>query len=1122
MSSVRSGPVEFCRMAGAVRRIQRTVDTRPSSDTTYTRCVNQASRFRVRVLGPIVVESSAGDLVEPGGATSKALVVCLALSHGPRSLRGIVDDIWQDAPPRNERAALQTLVSRVRSVASADLIASTPGGYALGVGPEECDLTAVRRARDAGRAEAERADWSALADRTAVALDLWRGEPGADLGDTELAARLADLTAELHRDLTVLHARALLADGAGADALSGLAPLVEADPLNEEVELLRLRAIASSSTRNDALREFERFRRRLRDELGSDPSAELMGLQAELLRASGTESRRSILRVGLRAAPNALLGRDADVAALEQMMGSGRLTTILGAGGLGKTRIAQELAARAADRIPGVVVVELAGVRTGDDLALALASILGIGDHARGRAGLRDAAVQIDVRTRILQALGERETLLVVDNCEHIVDAVARWVDDILSATRSVRVLATSRAPLMIAAERVYQLPALPSSAEDGGQGPAVRLFIERARAARPMASLPVGIVARLCDRLDGLPLAIELAAARVRSMSVEEIERRIGDRFALLRGGDRTAPARHRTLLAVIDWSWNLLSTSEQRSLRRLSVFADGFGAAAARAVADSDDIDADLEGLVNQSLLTASDVPSTGHVRYRMLETVREFTGHLLERSGEEQDAIARVRGWIDAFSRNALRTTFGPDQVAAFQAVEGEQDNLVEVLHRALEEGDAAVTASVFATLGLHWTIRGAHSEVMTLAPQVLQALRGYRPDADHRDQTVLALGLVGATAMIDDVRTGLRALVRMRALVGRRPPENPQLAAMVELMAALPHLSRLVAVAERQCRSEFPAVSAIAHLLVSQAAENSGDFERALTEGLAAHQRAVAAQDTWTIGTAAQNLSSLYSEVGRPERTREWVDRCRPHLEKLNIGEDLTQLDWIEAMNGVALGHLEEAEAVFRRLAVSEGPVENADLERAGFRAIGYVGLAEVAAAEGDLARWKEQYVRAERVWGSASVGSGSWWYYGAASGVLVSSAATSTAQEAEVRRIARRVRRRLILSDRLRPAGMIDRPMTGLAALGLAVWLLAPEREEDSQLRRTAQEMLVLAHAVGARQDFPSLSRARIADLVEGWYPDIDLAAAARRTEEMTMAERGDRLTDLLRSVRIDL
>ena len=263
------------------------------------------------------------------------------------------------------------------------------------------------------------------------------------------------------------------------------------------------------------------------------------------------------MRIGLRSAPNALVGREYDLEAVEDLVATSRLTTILGAGGLGKTRLAQEVGNRAV-HTPAVIVVELASVRTGEDVELAFASTLGIREARAARPA--DPGAQLDLRSRILGLLSERETLLIVDNCEHIVDAAAAYVQDILDSTTAVRVLATSRAPLTIGAEHVYPLDSLKSSdggtgtADAGEYGPAVALFVERARAARPGAVLPLDVVARLCDRLDGLPLAIELAAARTRSLSVDEIERRLGNRFTLLTGGERTAPERHRTLLAVIE----------------------------------------------------------------------------------------------------------------------------------------------------------------------------------------------------------------------------------------------------------------------------------------------------------------------------------------------------------------------------------------------------------------------------------------------------------------------------------------------------------------------------------------------------------------------------------------
>jgi predicted ATPase len=266
-------------------------------------------------------------------------------------------------------------------------------------------------------------------------------------------------------------------------------------------------------------------------------------------------------------------------------------------------------------------------------------------------------------------------------------------------------------------------------------------------------------VVARLCDRLDGLPLAIELAAARARSLSVEEIERRLGDRFALLTGGERTAPERHRTLLAVIDWSWNLLDGSQQALLRRLSVFPDGFSAEAAEAMragagAGSDqhdgtdvldgtdilhgtDILDDLDALVAQSLVTVTEDPDTGILRYRMLETVREFGDRELERAGEAALARAGMDTWAREFARSALAGMHGPALVPTFARVTAEQDNLLAVLRSALDGGRSGVAAHVYAVLAYYWSLRSAHSEVLAFGGPVMAALRGWEPGPEDRD-------------------------------------------------------------------------------------------------------------------------------------------------------------------------------------------------------------------------------------------------------------------------------------------------------------------------------------------------------------------------------------------------
>ena len=231
----------------------------------------------------------------------------------------------------------------------------------------------------------------------------------------------------------------------------------------------------------------------------------------------------------------------------------------------------------------------------------------------------------------------------MLDNCEHLIEAVAELVAFLVSTTADLRVLTTSRAPLAIAAERVYLLGELDA-------GDAARLFSERAVAARPSVQLTGPLVTSIVARLDGLPLAIELAAARVRTMSLEEIDRRLEDRFALLRGGDRSAPDRHQTLLAVIDWSWNLLNAAERRALRRLALFHDGFTLDAAEAVLGDDAVEA-VQGLVDQSLLSVAETPAGG--RYRMLETVREFGQMRLADAGEDAAARAAQRRWAAAYA-------------------------------------------------------------------------------------------------------------------------------------------------------------------------------------------------------------------------------------------------------------------------------------------------------------------------------------------------------------------------------------------------------------------------------------------------------------------------------------
>ncbi|GAA4159155.1 hypothetical protein GCM10022286_13070 [Gryllotalpicola daejeonensis] len=1122
---------------------------------------------RVQVLGPVRVAGPHG-WVDVPGVNGKALIVSLVLARGAVvSVSSLVDDIWQDDPPRNARAALQTLVSRVRAVAGDELIESSAGGYRLGAPADAVDL------------------WSPDAAR--------RGEPGADLGETELAARLRE-TAEGVR-VRALEERVTDAVSSGAthEAVAAARALADATPYDERAQLTLMTALAADGRRGEALRAFADFRRRLDDELGARPGPELVALNAQLLRGDGAPSaddssvaplasamrasdpssaQRKVvahaeggagaeagpkrLAIGLRAAPNELIGRDADIAALEKLMASSRLTTILGPGGLGKTRLAQELANRAARTTPGVVVVELAGIRESDDVPLAIAATLGISEVGAGRLSLRDPIVLLEVRTRIRTALAERETLLVLDNCEHVIEGAAYLVDQVLSEIPTVRVLATSRSPLQLGAESVYPLGSLPADAH----GPAVQLFLERARAARPGAALPIDAVARLCEHLDGLPLAIELAAARIRSMSVDEIERRLSNRFALLRGGDRTAPERHRTLLAVIDWSWNLLSESERRMLRRLSRFPDGFSVHAATAVAIVDADPAreeearlaasdDLDALVLQSLVSVTETPAG--LRYRMLETVREFGDMALVDAGEDEIVATAQARWARRFSTEALAALATSRQSDTLLAIEAERDNLVAVLRAHDDEPEVVIP--VFAALVFHWMVRNQFREVLSFAPTVARAVAGPELPADAPDAAAIALtftavmGIAGSQAPspgqrgheqrpqlppeleeysavppTELLRAGLRAGVKLRRLV-RSGAVSPWLGAITQVLAAaLKHQSKWgLWQLESLRESDDEVIRVIGNLFSGLLTENTGELERSIEYVTAAWEGAERLGLDWIAGQAAQGLANLASQDDRPADTLTWAELSREKLTRIGAIEEIGQNDWITSINKLKLGRRDGvAEAFERFVSDDEGPREGFDGPDA--RAIGWACLAELAAIDGDVDRAVELSRTAVNLYGPKpgplALGA---WYLISQAGALAASVYYDRLDD-EALAIARRLRVYARVAARGRGRGgpaMVDRPVLATAAIGVAIWLLGWPGATDAS-RDAAAELLAFGERLHSRQDQPTLVRARAFALAERVVGASAVAAArARVAAHANLAAATSALDELLRVTR---
>ena len=685
----------------------------------------------------------------------RGLLALLAddLRRGASSAR-LVDRLWPHEQPDNPTKALQVLVSRARSQLGPDIIASTPTGYRLALGDDEVDSSALLLSASACAQHARAGDHAAALAQADVGLALWEGAPDADTVGDDPVSDLRAHRAPTHGSLVRARALALSRLGRRAEAVEPLTELACSRPRDEEVLLELLRCEAETLGPSVALARYDAYRRALRDELGSDPGAALQAEYQQLLLGE-----TPVVRHGVAHEPNPLLGREADVAAVMALLHTSRVTSIVGPGGLGKTRLAHVVSRRAEQRV--VHFVALAGIGTDDDVAREVASVLGVGESRRTPSG--PLAVPADVLTGIADALGPGPALLVLDNCEHVVRGAAELTRALVSMTRDLRVLTTSRAPLDLSSESVYLLPELDLST-------AVELFGQRARAARPGVALPADVVEELCRHLDGLPLAVELAAARTRVLSVPDIARRLDDRFALLRGGTRDAPQRHRTLQAVVDWSWNLLDPAGQAAMRALSVFPDGFTAAAAEHVLGAEAVQS-LEELVDQSLLELTEADAG--TRFRMLETVREFSAARRESAGETDDAMSGFLDWARAYGVAHHESVFGADPYAAVRSIRLEQDNLVHAMRHALARDDGATVAATAAVLGAMWVVESHYTRMAALVEETAWTLSHFRPEPAEVEVARTATSICTAITFMFQGPRAVRSLVALRRL----PPAPP---------------------------------------------------------------------------------------------------------------------------------------------------------------------------------------------------------------------------------------------------------------------------------------------------------------------------------------------------------
>jgi DNA-binding SARP family transcriptional activator len=528
------------------------------------------------MLGSFEVRTDDGVLADVPGARLRALSIALALEPGrvvPKAT--LIDWIWGEHPPFDAANALQRLVSRLRKALPDGLVEGQTGGYRLTVQPEAVDAVRfeglVRQARNTEDPRRARLLREALA--------LWRGAAMQDVDLQESAAFDAAVTRLERLRLTAMEDRfdAEVGLGHGGELLAELTDMVAAHPVRERLIAALMRALSAAGRDTEALLVYERTREALADALGVDPSPELSALHVALLR--GELGRREENRkTNLRAELTSFVGRDADVAAVCELVADHRLTTLIGPGGSGKTRLATETARILLGDMPdGAWLVELAAIGADGDVAQATLAGLGLRDALLG------AAPNAQLTDRLIAAIRDREALLILDNCEHVIDSAAAFAHRVLGECRRLRILATSREPLGITGEALWPVEPLALPEEHASPGeiessPAVRLLRDRAGAVRKDIAVDartLSTMAHVCRALDGMPLAIELAAARLRTMSLDQLANGLDDRFRLLTGGSRTALPRHKTLRAAIDWSWELLADAERTVLRRLSVFS-------------------------------------------------------------------------------------------------------------------------------------------------------------------------------------------------------------------------------------------------------------------------------------------------------------------------------------------------------------------------------------------------------------------------------------------------------------------------------------------------------------------------------------------------------------------
>ncbi|HEX2805822.1 MAG TPA: BTAD domain-containing putative transcriptional regulator [Kineosporiaceae bacterium] len=964
--------------------------------------------MRVGVLGPLLIDAGAGP-ASIAGARLRGLLVRLALDAG-RPVRAdlLVQALWGEDEPAVQANALQSLASRLRRVlGDGALVTSDPAGYRLAVDPGAVDAIRFERLADGGRRALAAGDPGEASDQLHRALGLWRGTALADVRNAPFAPaqatrlerrRLAALEDRIDADLTL---------GRADQVVVELETLAVANPTRERLQAQLLRALAATGRAAEAVARYETLRRLLADELGADPGAELQAAHLAVLRGdvpvaaarsngragTGPEREQDRPTHGTASAPDresaqhpagaaaahrgnltapltSFVGRDGDVARLVDLLQHDRLVTLVGPGGAGKTRLASEVGRRLAPAASdGVWFVPLAPVGSADDVPRAVLDAL----NARESALLDQSSNLIqrpdpddaragsarEVLDRLVEILTHRGAVVVLDNCEHVVGAAAALAESLLGRCPRLRILATSREPLHILGETLHPVSplGLPEPGCAPGEAlrfPAVRLFADRAAAVRPGFAVDAGAVravVEICRRLDGLPLAIELAAARLRTLPVEVIAVRLEDRFRLLTGGSRTALPRHQTLRAVVAWSWDLLDRDERALIERLAVLPGGFAEDAAIAVGGFDlapgvEVAELLAALVDKSLLQVTDAPLDGGLRYRMLETIREYG---IDRLGA-RDEIASVRGrqcrFFLALADRAEPHLREADQLTWLRRLALERDNLLAAIRWAIESRDADTAFRLGADLSWYWTLRGSHHEALTWLGAILEVPGDAPPVARAVVVSVHAMSELA-------VRSGTSAGVAMERIVDAVRDVDVSLHPVLALagpVVSMMSADRAAAVAAFDDLDDQadPWTRAALLLVKGLLAENGGQVELARDALARALEGFRALGERWGTAAALTALGGLLPLSGDIEGALAMHDEAARYSRELGADDDAAQMELRMSLMQAQIG-----DPVAARRRIEELLDDSGEFDSVHGIALGYLALAELDVRGGQL-------------------------------------------------------------------------------------------------------------------------------------------------------------------------